>query len=105
MGESIHLQYCINRLYLNQNEANIEISEVGIMKGSIMEGQYFQSEGVNVVFGLDLDFLAKFVCGDRWKDLLASQSGSQIPSAIQLNLNYKANKWAKASINLGKRML
>ena len=92
------------RIYLNQNEVNFEMKETGIMKGTIMEGQYFESEGVQVEIGLDLDALAKFICGDRWEDLLmfSSQPRGNTASAIQFNVNYKTNKWAKASLNLGK---
>merc|ERR1712223_139652 len=48
----------IYRVYLNQNEVNFEMKETGTMKGTIMEGQYFESEGVQMEIGLDLDALA-----------------------------------------------
>ena len=65
----------------------------------------------NVVFdsttievGLNLDILAKFICGARIEDLYRSQP-RDTTSAIKLNVNYNANKWAKASLNIGKYIL
>ena len=106
MVNSLVQKFCIffHRVYLNKNEINIELSDAGVMKGSIMEGKHFESEGINMVISLDLDILAKFICGAPWKDLFSGK-GSQKASPIQLNLNYKANKWAKASMQFGRNNL
>ena len=82
----------------------MKMTESGIMRGSMMEGQYFQSSGTAIEIGLNLDVLAKFICGARWNDLFKSQP-SDTTSAIKLNVDYNAKKWAKASLNIGKCIL
>ena len=80
------------------------MKETGTLIGSMMEGQYFQTTGTTIEVGLNLDILAKFICGARIEDLYRSQP-RDTTSAIKLNVNYSANKWAKASLNIGKYIL